>query len=263
MDLGLKGTIAIVAGSSRGLGYAVARTLSEEGASLVINGRESDGIIQTARELTEHTGHPVFGIGANVATPQGCQSLVDGAIEHFGGLDILITNAGGPPAGTLENLSEEQWFKAFELTFMSNVRLIKAALPALRKSKVPSVVTITSLSVKQPIKNLLLSNSLRAGVLGLTKSLALELGEEGIRFNCLLPGWTLTERVGELMLGRANANGTSIEEETLKQAAESPFKRMASPEEFASAAVFLASPRAAYITGINLSVDGGMIKSTF
>jgi len=263
MDLGLNGTVAIVAGSSRGLGYAVARTLSEEGAKLAINGRDPEGIRQTARKLSENTGNEVLGVAADVGSQAGCQNLVDGAIEHFGGLDILITNAGGPPAGTLENLSEEQWFKAFELTFMSNVRLIKAALPALRKSSVPSVVTITSLSVKQPIKNLLLSNSLRAGVLGLTKSLALELGEDGIRFNCLLPGWTLTERVIELMAGRALANGTSIEEETLKQAAESPFKRMASPEEFANAAVFLASPRVGYITGINLSVDGGMIKSTF
>lgn len=263
MDLGLKDKVAVIAGSSRGLGFAIAQTMSAEGSKVAINGRDQARTVEKAAELNKMTAGEVFGVGADISSLEGCQHLISSAADRFGGIDILITNAGGPPAGSIEKLSEENWFEAFELTFMSNVRLIKAALPFLRRSSIPCVITITSLSVRQPIRNLLLSNSLRAGVLGLTKSLALELGDEGIRFNSLLPGWTRTERVTELMEGRAKANGTSIEEEVLKQTNESPFKRMATPEEFANAVVFLASPRAGYITGVNLSVDGGMIKSTF
>jgi len=263
MDLKLKGMTVVVAGSSRGLGFATARCFAMEGAKVVINGRNSEKISATTRALQDESGSEVIGVSADVSTQAGCAQLIAEAARRFGGVDILITNAGGPAAGSIESLSDEVWAKAFDLTLMSNVWLIRAAIPYLRASKAASVVTITSLSVKQPIKNLLLSNTLRAGVLGLTKTLSLELGEEGIRFNCVLPGWTMTERVTELMAGRAAANGTTIEQETTKQAAESPFKRMATPDEFASATVFLASPRAAYITGVNLSVDGGMIKSTF
>lgn len=263
MDLGLKDKIVVVSGSSRGLGYATARLFSLEGAKVVVNGRDADKIASVAKRLQAESGNEVFGVSADVSTKDGCQELIATAVKHFGGLDILMSNAGGPPAGSIESLSDDAWAKAYDLTLMSNVWLIRAALPALRASQSPSVVTITSLSVKQPIKNLLLSNTLRAGVLGLTKTLSLELGEEGIRFNSILPGWTLTERVTELLGGRAQANGTTIALETTKQASESPFKRMATPDEFASAAVFLSSPRAGYITGVNLSVDGGMIKSTF
>jgi 3-oxoacyl-[acyl-carrier protein] reductase len=145
---------------------------------------------------------------------------------------------------------------------MSNVRLIKSALPHLRNSSFASVLTVTSYSVKQPIANLVLSNSIRAATVGLTKSLALELGKEGIRFNSILPAWTETERVGELMSARAKLNGTTVDEEIAKQSKDSPLGRMGSPEEFASAAVFLVSPVASYITGVMLTVDGGMYKGT-
>jgi 3-oxoacyl-[acyl-carrier protein] reductase len=145
---------------------------------------------------------------------------------------------------------------------MSHVRLIRAALPHLRRSQAPSVLTVTSYSVKQPIPNLVLSNSLRSATVGLTKTLALELGAEGIRFNSILPAWTSTERVYELLEYRAQVNGTSLEEEILKQAKESPFGRMGTPQEFANAAVFLVSPAASYITGMMLTIDGGMYKGT-
>lgn len=263
MDLGLIDKVVIVSGSSRGLGFATARLFALEGAKVIINGRDADRINMVAKELSAESGRNVIGIATDVSNFEGCSKLIEAAHTHFGGLDILVTNAGGPPAGTIESLTDETWEKAYGLTLMSNVWLIRAALPHLRTSSCASVVTITSLSVKQPIKNLLISNTLRAGVLGLTKTLALELGEEGIRFNSILPGWTQTERVTELMAARAATNGTSIEDEIRIQAAESPFKRMATPDEFASATVFIASPRAAYITGVNLSVDGGMIKSTF
>ncbi len=150
-----------------------------------------------------------------------------------------------------------------DLSFLSHVRLIRAALPHLRKSQAASVLTITSYSVKQPIPNLILSNSVRMATIGLTKTLALELGGEGIRFNSILPAWTRTERVLELMRFRAERNGTSVEEEIAKQAQQSPLGRMAEPEEFARVAVFLLSPAASYVTGVMLNVDGGMYKGTF
>jgi 3-oxoacyl-[acyl-carrier protein] reductase len=183
-------------------------------------------------------------------------------VRALGGLDILVTNAGGPPAGAFESFDEAAWQKAVELSFMSHVRLIRAALPYLRQSSAASVLTVTSYSVKQPIPNLVLSNSIRAATVGLTKSLALELGREGIRFNSILPGWTETERVTELMSFRAKQNKTTVEEEIARQSKDSPLGRMGRPEEFANAAVFLVSPAASYITGVMLTVDGGMYKGT-
>ncbi|PIZ26421.1 MAG: 3-oxoacyl-ACP reductase, partial [Chloroflexi bacterium CG_4_10_14_0_8_um_filter_57_5] len=183
-------------------------------------------------------------------------------MQAFGGLDILITNAGGPPAGAFESFDEAAWQKAIDLSLMSHVRLIRAALPDLRKSSAASVLTMTSYSVKQPLPNLVLSNSIRAATVGLTKTLALELGRDGIRFNSILPAWTETERVYELMSFRAKQNGTTVEEEIAKQSKDSPLGRMGRPEEFANAAMFLVSPAASYITGVMLTVDGGMYKGT-
>jgi 3-oxoacyl-[acyl-carrier protein] reductase len=187
---------------------------------------------------------------------------VQDAVEKMGGLDLLVTNTGGPPAGKFTDFDDAAWQQAVELSLLSHVRLIRAALPHLRQSPAASVLTITSYSVKQPIANLVLSNSVRAATVGLTKSLALELGAEGIRFNSILPAWTETERVVELMSHRARMNGTSVEEEIARQSKESPLGRMADPEEFANAAVFLLSPAASYITGVMLTVDGGMYKGT-
>ena len=190
------------------------------------------------------------------------EKLVKAVVEAFGGLDILITNAGGPPAGAFKSFDDPDWEKAIDLSLMSHVRLIRAALPQLRKSKAASVLTITSYWVKQPIPNLVLSNSIRAATVGLTKTLALELGKDGIRFNSILPGWTETERVVALMTGRARDKGTTVDEEARKQAADSPFGRMGQPQEFANAATFLVSPAASYITGTMLAVEGGMYKGT-
>jgi 3-oxoacyl-[acyl-carrier protein] reductase len=260
MDLGLKDKIALVTGSSRGLGYATALALAKEGCKVAINGRDEAKIKGVAEKMSKETGAQVIGLAGDVSLPDVPQKLVEQTAAAFGGLDILITNAGGPPPGGIDSLDETAWQKGVGLCLMLHVRLIKSALPYLRKSNSASVLTITSMSVKQPIANLLLSNSIRAGTVGLTKSLALDLGAEGIRVNSILPGWTETERVTELMTARAGANKSSVEEETRKQAAQSPLGRLARPEEFASAAVFLASPAASYITGVMLSVDGGMYK---
>lgn len=262
MDLQLEGKRALVAGSSRGLGYATALGLAKEGCQVAINSRNSDSLSESASKLAADTGSQVIPVAGDVTDPAVPEKLVHQASEAFGGLDILVTNAGGPPAGKFESFNDATWQTAYELSLLSHVRLIRAALPFLRQSPVASVLTITSYSVKQPIPNLVLSNSIRAATVGLTKTLALELGNEGIRFNSILPAWTETERVYELMTHRANTNATSIDEEISKQSKDSPLGRMGKPEEFANAAVFLLSPAASYITGVMLSVDGGMYKGT-
>jgi 3-oxoacyl-[acyl-carrier protein] reductase len=262
MDLGLKGLRALVTGSSRGLGHATALLLAKEGARVAVNSREQEKADKTARAMAGETGAEVIGLAGDVSEAGVPERLVQSAAERFGGLDILVANAGGPPAGTFEQFDDAAWMKAVELSFMSNVRLIRAALPYLRQSQAASVLTITSYSVKQPISNLILSNSIRAATVGLTKSLALEAGMDGIRFNSILPAFTMTERITELMGARAKANDSSVEAEIAKQSKESPLGRIGTPEEFANAAVFLVSPAASYITGVMLTVDGGMYKGT-
>ncbi len=262
MNLKLKGMHALVTGASRGLGYATALGLAREGCRVAVNSRDEARIAAAAEKITSETGSQAIGLAGDVSDPEVPARLVGETAGALGGLDILVCNAGGPPAGTFESFDEAAWQKAIDLSFMSHVRLIKAALPTLRKSKAASVLTVTSYSVKQPIPNLVLSNSVRLATVGLTKSLALELGREGIRFNSILPAWTDTERVVDLMTARAKQNGTTVEAEIAKQSADSPLGRMGTPEEFANAAVFLLSPAASYITGVMLTVDGGMYKGT-
>ncbi len=262
MDLQLAGKRALVTGASRGLGYAVAQLLAAEGCQVAINSRSAEKINAAAQKMAQDTGGKVVGLAGDVGQAAVAEQLVKAAVDALGGLDILVCNAGGPPPGAFESFDEATWQKAIDLSFMSNVRLIKAALPFLRQSAAASVLTVTSYSVKQPIANLILSNSIRAATVGLTKSLALEMGKDGIRFNSILPAWTETERVTELMTARAKVNGTTVDEEIAKQSKESSFGRMARPEEFANAAVFLVSPAASYITGVMLAVDGGMYKGT-
>lgn len=263
MDLGLKGKRALVTGASRGLGYAAAFLLAKEGCRVVLNSRDEDKVKAAAEKIVNETGSQVIGLAGDVGSPSVPDYMIEKAVESLGGLDILITNTGGPPAGSFEVFDELAWHKAIDLSFMSHVRLIRAALPHLRNSESPSVLTVTSYVVKQPMNNLVLSNSVRVATIGLTKSLALELGRDKIRFNSILPGWTETERVQELMVFRAKNNNTTVEEELAKQTREIPLGRLAQPEEFANAAVFLVSPAASYITGVMLNVDGGIVKSTF
>jgi 3-oxoacyl-[acyl-carrier protein] reductase len=262
MDLQLKDKRALVTGSSRGLGYATALALAREGCRVAINSRDETNVTEAAKVMAAETGTLVIGLAGDVSAPEVPEWLVGETARAFGGLDILITNAGGPPSGSFESFNDAAWQKAIDLSLMSHVRLIKAALPYLKQSEAASVLTITSYSVKQPIPNLVLSNSIRAATVGLTKSLALDLGGEGIRFNSILPAWTETERVSELMSSRAVQNRTTPEEEVLKLSKDSPFGRLGRPDEFANAAVFLVSPAASYITGVMLTVDGGMYKGT-
>ncbi|MGE5072351.1 MAG: SDR family oxidoreductase [Anaerolineae bacterium] len=260
MDLGLKGKCALVTGSSRGLGYATAMGLAKEGCRVVINSRDDEMVKRAAKQIEEDAGRQVWGIAGDVSQPGVPDELVERAAAYLGGIDLLVTNAGGPPLGTFDSFDDAAWDKAVNTSFLSHVRLIRAALPYLRKSQSPSVLTMTSYTVKQPPPNLVLSNSVRLATIGLTKTLALELGGQGIRFNSILPATFGTERMKHIQAFRAEKNGTTPEQEAEKDAANSPFGRMGRPEEFANAAVFLLSPAASYITGVMLTIDGGQYK---
>jgi 3-oxoacyl-[acyl-carrier protein] reductase len=262
MDLGLKNKRALVTGASKGLGFATALLLAQEGCQVAINGRDEARLAAAAGKIGAETKARVLALPGDLSDPDVPAEVVGAAVRALSGLDILITNAGGPPPGSFESFDEAAWQKAVDGSLLSHVRLIHAALPALKESKAASVLTVTSYSVKQPIPNLVLSNSVRAATVGLTKSLALELGPLGIRVNSILPAWTETERVTELMKARAKQNKTTVEVENEKQAADSALGRMGTPQEFANAAVFLVSPAASYITGVMLTVDGGMYKGT-
>jgi 3-oxoacyl-[acyl-carrier protein] reductase len=263
MNLGLKDKSVLVTGASRGLGFAAARLLSAEGALVTINSRNPEKLEAAAKAIQDETKNKVNFVPGDVTAPDFPKELIAATVKNHGGLDILITNAGGPPPGRFDSFTDDAWEAAVQQSFLSQVRLIRAALPELSKSKAASVLTVTSYAVKQPIQNLVLSNSIRLAVIGLTKSLAIELGPAGIRFNSILPGWTDTERVQQLMADRARVKQSTVEAETRLQASESPLGRMGRPEEFANAAVFLVSPAASYITGVMLAVDGGIVKSTF
>lgn len=260
MDLGLQDTRALVAASSRGLGYAVATLLAKEGCNVVINGRDPAKLQAAANAMSKESGRAVRSVAGDVSEASFPARLIDETVRLLGGLDLLVTNAGGPPAGAFETLEESAWAAAVDLSFMSHVRLVRAALPHLRRSKCASVLTMTSYTVKQPLANLVLSNSVRLATIGLTKSLALELGVDGIRFNSILPATIETDRVRDLAAFRARKNGTSVEAELAKDAEKSVFGRIGRPQEFANAAVFLLSPAASYLTGVMLPIDGGQYK---
>jgi 3-oxoacyl-[acyl-carrier protein] reductase len=265
MDLGLKGKTVLVAAASKGLGRAIAEEFGREGANVAMCSREEGAIQKAAGEIAERTGARTRPIVADLATTAGCERFVQEAVTTFGGIDSLIVNAGGPPPGRFDDLDDAKWQAAVELTLMSAVRLTRLALPELRKSK-GSIVYSTSTSVRQPTQylNLILSNAIRAAVHGMLKTLSKDLAPDGIRVNAVQPGRIATDRLIELDTVTAKATGKSIEE--VRKGWEQnviPLGRYGRPEEFATAVVFMASPRASYITGVSLQVDGGMLMSMF
>ncbi len=260
MDLGLKDKVALVTASSKGLGKAVALRLAQEGAHVAVCARGEGALTRTAAEIEAKTGRQVLALPADISDPAAVDPLVGATLQRFGRIDILVTNAGGPPPGKFLELTLDDWEAATRLTLMSAVRLCYAVVPVMKEQGGGSVLAMTSITVKQPLPNLVLSNSLRLGVVGLIKTLADELAPFGIRVNAICPGWTRTARVEQLLRDRAKRKGTTPEREAAKITAAIPLGRMGTPAEFAAAAVFLASPAASYITGISLLVDGGMYR---
>ncbi|MBN1978706.1 MAG: SDR family oxidoreductase [Anaerolineae bacterium] len=260
MDLGLNGKVALVTAASRGLGRAVALRLAQEGARVAICARGKKQLEKTAAEIVAQTNQQVLPIQADVSDPRAADSLIRSTVERFGRLDILVTNAGGPPPGQFLELTPKDWEIGARLTLMSAVRLLYATVPVMKKQPESSILAITSIAVKQPLPNLVLSNSLRLSVIGLIKTLADELAPFSIRVNGICPGWTRTDRVDQLLRDRAERKLTTLEEEAAEVAIDIPLGRMGTPEEFAKAAAFLVSPAASYITGVSLLVDGGMYR---
>ena len=252
MDLGLKDKRAFVAASSDGLGKAVALELAKEGASVIINGRDRDKLEQTKRDIEIVASTPVMAICGDLANEKERAGLLTMIFNSFEALDILVTNTGGPPSGTFESLSMTDWDNTYNLLLASTVSLIKSALPGMKHQRWGRIIAITSQAVKQPVANLILSNSVRASVAGLIKTLASELGEYDITVNNVMPGYTKTNRLLSL-IKKTPSFASAIDE--------IPLKRFGNPDEFAAAVTFLASERASYITGTSLAVDGGWIKN--
>jgi 3-oxoacyl-[acyl-carrier protein] reductase len=260
MDLGLSEKVAVVTAASKGLGKAAALALAREGARLAICAR-SEAVESAAAEIRKETGRDVLAQRADLTRASDVEAFARATLARFGRVDILVANSGGPPAGPFLDLRAEDWERSFQLVVMSTVRTCYAFVPAMVGQGSGSIVASQSYSVKQPIENLILSNSLRMAVIGMMKTLAMELGPKGIRVNSINPGWTWTERVEQLMEDRASRSGTRGEQEAAKIEAQVPLGRMATAEEYGRAVAWLASPAAGYLHGHALIYDGGITKT--
>jgi 3-oxoacyl-[acyl-carrier protein] reductase len=263
MDLGLKGRVALVAAASGGIGYAAALELAREGARLFICSRDERRIRAAAERIKAETGAEVSAVAADVTSDEEAEAFVRAARTAAGRVDVLVTNAGGSPGSTFEETGLEMYRRAFELNALSAIRLAGLVVPLMRERNWGRVVNITSISVKQPIAGLLLSNTVRAGLTGWAKTLSNEVAAEGVTVNNVAPGWTLTARQEEHAIERGARAGRTKEEMIEAWASEVPMRRMASPVEIAAVVAFLASERASYITGQTLVVDGGWVKGLF
>jgi 3-oxoacyl-[acyl-carrier protein] reductase len=261
MDLGLSGKVAMVAGASKGMGRACALEFAREGAKVSICSRNADELGATARGIAEETGAEVIHVPTDVTKPEQIRRWVAQTLDRFGGVDILVTNAGGPPVGTWADfLSDEPWEKAFELNLLSTIRMIREVVPAMRERGGGRILNIQSTSVKAPIMNLILSNTIRPGVVGLAKTLSRELAGDNILINTVAPGRIDTERLRSSAVVRAERKGISLEQEMADTSRDIPLGRFGKPEEFAAMVVFLASERASYVTGSTVAVDGGLLQ---
>src|SRR4029450_5363826 len=254
MDLGIKDKVALVAAASTGLGRAVAEELAAEGASLILCARNEERLTTTANDIARITGVAVLAMPTDVTVSADIEKLVSAGLEKFGRIDILVTNAGGPPAGRFEQLSLDQWEAVTRLTLFSAIQLTRHVLPGMKERRWGRILNITSIAVKQPVENLMLSNSVRAAVTGFARTLANEVATDGVTVNNILPGYTRTERVEQLADTPAAKEGIPREAVIARFEREIPMRRLGEPSEFAALAVFLASRQASYITGQSIAI---------
>ena len=259
MDLGLKGKVVLVTAASKGMGKACALSFGAEGARVAMCSRTESDLKAAADEVRAATKAEVLAIPTDVTRKQDVDALVQRVTSQWGGVDVLVANAGGPARGFFEEMSDEQWQQAFELSLLSVVRLVRAVLPGMQAKKWGRVLTIQSVSVKQPLPDLLLSNAVRPGTHGFMKTLALRYGKDNVTFNTVCPGRILTDR----LMGGLKASGLSRDAYIAQMGAEIPMGRVGMPEEFANVIVFLASERASYVTGTAIQVDGGLVRGLF
>jgi 3-oxoacyl-[acyl-carrier protein] reductase len=261
LDLGIRGKVALVSASSRGLGRAIAAELAAEGVNLVVCARGAEALSKTAEEIRKSSGVEVVDVAADVSDPSGLARVVAAAFEKFGRVEILVTNSGGPPSGSFESLTPEMWDAAVRLLLTSAVGLARAVLPGMKERRWGRILNVTSIAVKQPIDGLMLSNSLRAAVTGFARTLANEVAPFNVTVNNLMPGYTRTDRVEQLARAAGERSGSSANDAFATWEKEIPMGRLGEPREFAALAAFLASDRAGYITGSSIAVDGGWIRS--
>jgi 3-oxoacyl-[acyl-carrier protein] reductase len=261
MDLGLRGKVALVAAASQGLGRAVAEELAAEGAASVLCARGEETLNATCVAIRQQTGADVLGVAGDLSVSEDIERIVSEGMKRFGRIDILITNSGGPPTGKFETLSRENWEEATNGLLTSVLDLTRLVLPGMKERRWGRILNITSIAAKQPVENLMLSNSIRAAVTGFAKTLSSEVAEYGVTVNNIMPGYTATERVEELAQTLAEREGVEAAVIRSRWESEIPMKRLGAPKEFAALAAFLVSDRASYITGSSIAVDGGWIRS--
>lgn len=261
MDLGLKGKVALVAGASQGIGLATALLFAREGARVAMCARTEATLNEAAAMIRKETGADVLPLAADMSRAEDIRNFVAQSAAHFGRVDAIVNNAGGPPPGEFMKFSDEDWDKAYQLSFMSTMRMTREAVPHMRKAGGGRVVNITSFAVKEPVAGLVLSNAIRSAVIGLAKTLARELAKDGILVNNVCPGRIHTERAQKLNEARAARMNRPFEDINREMAAEVPLGRYGTAGEAADLIVFLASERASYITGTTIQVDGGLVRA--
>jgi 3-oxoacyl-[acyl-carrier protein] reductase len=261
MDFNLRNRVALIGGSSSGLGRAVAEELAAEGAHLVLCARSADTLNTVAGEIAAAHGVRAVPVAADLSTLAEAQRVADTALREFGRVDILVNNTGGPPSGPFESHDMNAWLKTYQLLLQSALVLTQALLPGMKERHWGRIINITSIAVKQPVDGLILSNSMRAAVTGFARTLANEVASTGVTVNNVMPGYTRTDRLVNLATSIAERKGTDIDAAYAQWENEIPMKRVGEPREFAALVAFLASDRASYITGTSIPVDGGWIRS--
>ncbi len=260
MDLGLKNKIVVIGGASKGIGKATALGFACEGAKVTVCARDPDMLQGTAEEIRRETGAEVLAVPGDLSQGEATERLIDETVERFGTVHVLVANTGGPPLGGFGNMSDADWENAFALNFLSTVRLIRKALPYMEKQQWGRIISVMSMSVKEPIDGLILSNGVRPAVVGMAKTLSREVGKHNITVNTVLPGRILTDRLKSGITARAQRANKSFDDALKDSAADVPLKRIGDPKEMANVIVFLASEAASYVNGVSIQVDGGLVR---